>query len=139
MYTYVFGKYLYIPSTYKYLNAEHCVSGFCGKQHDANVQVSEVQQQSADLCSDEGDCSDPCPEDEDFFQSGQDAEVVEEAISKFMDGMEAQEHSGFKDLHRFLGRLPVPTAKERQGMMQVNFSCTSMLWNTGTNKPSTYR
>ena len=41
---------------------------------------------------------------------------MEEAISKFMDGMEAQKRSGLKDLHRFLGRLPVPTVKESQGM-----------------------
>ncbi len=41
---------------------------------------------------------DHCPEDEEFFKSGQDADVMEEAISKFMDGMEAQERSGFKDL-----------------------------------------
>ena len=41
---------------------------------------------------------------------------MEEATSKIMHGMEAQEHSGFKDLHRFLGRLPVPTAKQSQGM-----------------------
>ncbi len=42
---------------------------------------------------------------------------MEEVIGRFMDGMEAQEHSGFKDLHRFLGRLRLPTpGKEPQGM-----------------------
>jgi hypothetical protein len=31
---------------------------------------------------------------------------MEEAITMFLDGMERQERSGFKDLHRLLGRLP---------------------------------
>ena len=34
-----------------------------------------------------------------IFKSRPDDESMEEAISKFMDGMEAQECSGFKDLH----------------------------------------
>ena len=41
---------------------------------------------------------------------------MEEAICNLMDGMEAQERGGLKDLHRFVGRLPVPTAKEIEGM-----------------------
>jgi hypothetical protein len=36
---------------------------------------------------------------------------MEEATTKFLDGMEGQEHSGFKDLHRFLGSFPLPGAK----------------------------
>ncbi len=78
---------------------------------------SDVQQSSADPGSDEGDYGDPCPEDDELFNSGQDAEVMEEAISKFMDSMEAQEHGGFKEWHLVLGRLPVPTTKESQGIM----------------------
>ncbi len=72
-----------------------------------------------------------------------------------MDGIEAQERSGFKDLHGLLGRLPVPTVKasqaithkdaleggllpsmtkeSRNNLHHPNFSCTSMPWNTGTN------
>ncbi len=41
---------------------------------------------------------------------------MEEAIGLFMDGLEAQEHSGFNDLHSLLGRLPVPTVKADQAM-----------------------
>jgi hypothetical protein len=41
---------------------------------------------------------------------------MEEAITKFWDGMEGQESSGFKDLHRFLGSLPLPVAKGDCGM-----------------------
>ena len=68
---------------------------------------------SADPGSEEGDYNEPCSEDEEFFSSRQEAETMEEAICNFMDGiigMEAQERGGFKDLHRFIGRLPVPTA-----------------------------
>ncbi len=41
---------------------------------------------------------------------------MEEAISLFMDGMEAQERGGFNDLHGLVGRLPVPTVKAGQAM-----------------------
>jgi hypothetical protein len=41
---------------------------------------------------------------------------MEEAISRFMDGMEAQERGGFNDMHGLLGRLPVPTAKASQAI-----------------------
>jgi hypothetical protein len=41
---------------------------------------------------------------------------MEEAISLFTDGMEAQERCGFNDLHCLLGRLPVPTAKASQAL-----------------------
>jgi hypothetical protein len=41
---------------------------------------------------------------------------MEMAISLFMDGMEAQEHCGFKDLHCLLGHLPEPIVKASQAM-----------------------
>ncbi len=44
---------------------------------------------------DEGD-DNPCMEDEEFFQGRPDADDMEEAITKFLDGMEGQERSGFK-------------------------------------------
>ena len=76
---------------------------------DAYMQVPDAQQPPADL---DIDRDDPCPEDEECFDSP-DAATMEEAISWFMDGMEAQECCGLKDLHRFklLERLPVPTVK----------------------------
>ena len=79
---------------------------------DANMPVSDAQQPPADLDIDRGDS---CPEDAEFYDRP-DAATMEEAISRFMDGMEAQECSGFKDLHRLLGRLPVPTVKPSQPM-----------------------
>jgi hypothetical protein len=42
-------------------------------------------QLSADPGSDEGDYGDPWPEGDELLNSGQDAEVTEEAIRKFMD------------------------------------------------------
>ena len=45
------------------------------------------------------------------FQGRPDADDMEEAITKFLDEKKGQERSGFKDLHRFLGRLPLPVAK----------------------------
>ncbi len=41
---------------------------------------------------------------------------MEEAINRFMDGLEAQQHGGFNALHSLLGRLPVPTVKAGQAM-----------------------
>ena len=68
----------------------------------------------------EGDNDAPCPEDEEFIKSRPDAETMEEAINKFMDGTEDQEHGGFKDMHQFLERLPVPTAKTGQTMTHTD-------------------
>ncbi len=56
--------------------------------------------------------------DIEFFQGRPDADGMEEAITKFLDGMEGQERSGFKDLHRFLGRLPLSDAKGGGGISQ---------------------
>ena len=62
----------------------------------------------------EGDHA-PCPEDEEFFVRP-DAAGMEEAIGKFLDGLEGQERSGFEELHQFLAKLPVPTTKQCSSM-----------------------
>ncbi len=62
----------------------------------------------------EGDPS-PCPEDEEFFVRP-DAAGMEEAIDKFLNGLECQERRGFKETHRFLSTLLVPTPQESKGM-----------------------
>ncbi len=98
------------------MNSEPCFTGFRGVRRDANMLVPDIQQPPADPDIDSGD---PCPEDEECFESRPDAGAMEEAIGWFMDGMEAQERSGFKDLHRFLERLPVPTPC--QGLPAVSF------------------
>ena len=79
------------------------------------MQVPDAQQPPADQNNDRGDNRDPCPEDDEDFDRP-DAATREEAISWLVDGMEAQEHCGFNDLHCLLGRLPVPTAKASQAM-----------------------
>ena len=58
---------------------------------------------------------DPCPEDEGVFV-GPDSASMEEAICKFLDGLEGQERSGFKNVHSFLAKLPVPVTKKSRSM-----------------------
>ena len=78
-----------------------------------------VQQPPAEASLEQVDQDpDPCPEDEEFFQVP-DAESKEEAINKFLDGLEGQERGGFKDMHRFLDRLPVPVEKEIRSMLHA--------------------
>ncbi len=86
-----------------------CFTGFRGAQRDANKWVPDIEQPPIPLEMDESGNNDPCPEDEEFFDARPDAATMEEAISNFMDGIEAQERDGFKHLHQFFGRLPVPT------------------------------
>ncbi len=55
---------------------------------------------------------DTCQEDEEFFESRQDAETMDKAINKFMDGMEAQEHGGLEG-----GFLPSMNEEEQRRFM----------------------
>jgi hypothetical protein len=80
--------------------------------------VSDVEQPPIDPEMDESGNNDPCPEDEEFFHARPDAAAMEETIGNFMDGMDAQERDGFKHLHQFVGRLPVPTVNVSQAMSQ---------------------
>ena len=64
--------------------------------------------------SEEGDPN-PCPEDEEFF-SAPDAQGMEGAINKFMEGLEGQERSGFSQLNRLLSVLPVPVQQKTRSM-----------------------
>ena len=57
----------------------------------------------------------PCPEDEEFFVRPN-AGDMEEAIDKFLDGLDGQERSGFEEMHRFLATLPIPSAKSSRSM-----------------------
>ena len=51
-----------------------CISGFCRARRDATMCA---QQPSAGPGSEDGDHCDPCPEGEEFFKSGLDADVME--------------------------------------------------------------
>ena len=66
-------------------------TGFRGQQRDA-VQ-SEVAV-PAPVVNDVDEGS-PCPEDGEFFTARPDAAEMEEAIGKFVSGLERQEQSGF--------------------------------------------
>ncbi len=52
----------------------------------------------------------PCPEDGEFFDARPNAAETEEAIFKFISGLECQEQSCFDRLHTLLSKLHVPVA-----------------------------
>ena len=52
----------------------------------------------------------PCPEDDEFF-GVPDAESQEEAINRFMEGLEQQERRGFSQIDRLISSLPVPACQ----------------------------
>ncbi len=57
----------------------------------------------------------PCPEDKEVFVRP-DAEDMEKAIGKFLDGLEGQERGGFEETHSYLANPSVPATKESRGM-----------------------
>jgi hypothetical protein len=81
---------------------------------------------SSEQQHDERDPDPYSPEDEECFDA-LDAASMEEAVSKFVEGLESQERSGFDDIHRLLKGLPVPvttavrlmtTSQGRQSLIQ---------------------
>ena len=74
-----------------YIATQNCIAGFRGDHCDATLRDavellrplgSESDQEHEDMDPD------PCPEDGELFDSP-DAESIDEAISKFMEGMQA--------------------------------------------------
>ena len=57
----------------------------------------------------------PCPEDDEFF-GVPDAESQEEAINRFMEGLEQQERRGFSQIDILISSLPVPVLKKTRCM-----------------------
>jgi hypothetical protein len=101
----------------------NCIAGFRGAHRDATLKDavepprplgSEPDQQRHDDMD-----PDPCSEDEECFYSP-DAESMEEAVSKFMEGMEGQESSGFQNINRLIHSLPVPEQKANRCMMHAD-------------------
>ena len=90
------------------------VTGFRGKHRDAAMLEEPGPSVESENGHEDGDPS-PCPEDEEFFLRP-DAGAMDEAIGKFLDGLDGQERSGFQELHRFLETLPVPATKETSSM-----------------------
>jgi hypothetical protein len=137
-----------------YILSMNTNAGFRGLRRDEDMLAGgPVPTQPHVTEDDEGD-DNPCTVDEEVFQGRPDADDMEEAITKFLDGMEGQEHSGFKDLHIFLGCLHCPLRREimqcctlrlwraasfqrwmrrnRKDSHRQNYSCTDTHWNTGT-------
>jgi hypothetical protein len=65
---------------------------------------------SSEQQHDERDPDPGPPEDEECFDAP-DAASMEEAISKFVEGLGSQERSGFDDIHKLVKGLPVPVTK----------------------------
>ena len=89
-------------------------TGFRGSHRDAAMPPP-----SADHACMEDRDPHPCPEDEEFFEGRPDAADMEEAIGKFMEGMEKQERTGYAALHKLLEGLPVPVQKTAGSMTQA--------------------
>jgi hypothetical protein len=84
------------------------IQRFCGHHRDADAGLRDIPQPS--YGRDDEDGGTPCPEDDEYFEARPDAAETEEAISKFISGLESQEQAGFDRLHSLLSRLPVPVA-----------------------------
>ena len=85
----------------------------------------------------DGDGGIPCPEDADFIDARPDSAEMEEAIGKFVNGLEQQERSGYHELHSLLSRLPVPVAKSGKTMshaaaMECMFVTCTCMYNVYT-------
>ena len=62
----------------------------------------------------------PCPEDGDFFNARSDAAEKEEAISKFISGLESQEQSGESGI-RYPSMLVMLNRRQTQSKILVIF------------------
>ena len=65
----------------------HAIAGFHGSRSDEDIQAGGTVSTQPPVTDDEERDYNPCSEDEEFFQGGPDAEAMEEAITKFLDGM----------------------------------------------------
>jgi hypothetical protein len=96
---------MYIIQSCKY-------AGFRGFLRDEDMRAGVLVTTQPHITNDDEGDDNPCSEDEEFLQGRRGAEDMGEAIIKFLDGFEGQERSGFKDLNRFLGRLPCPDVEK---------------------------
>lgn len=101
--------YIYI----QYITLIAVVTGFRGAHRDAAMPPTSDDHASMEYVD-----SHPCPEDEEFFEWRPEAEYMEDAIGKFMEGMDKQELTGYAALHKLLEGLPVPVQKTAGRMTQ---------------------
>ena len=114
----VYTSYIYHGTSMVYPSTTHVegsTAGFHGAHLNAAAPVIPQPPAQSSLEQDEADIGCPEPEDEESFLSP-DTESKEEAINKFLGGMEDQERSGFQGIDLFLGRLPVPAGKQTRCM-----------------------
>ncbi len=90
---------------YLYIHVSYPDTGFRGGPCDAAMR--DVSQPPVEQEPERRDPS-PCPDDEEFLVRP-DAAHMGEAIGKFLDGLEGQEH-------RLIATLPVPAPKESREM-----------------------
>ena len=92
-------------------------AGFRGTHRDSMMPQPSTAPEPEGWDPEEEDHS-PCPQDlgDEEYSAGPDAAVMEGAISKFMEGLQVQERSGFPQIHRLLSRLPVPVQKKTRSM-----------------------
>ena len=83
------------------------------------AQMEEHPQGTPPSSDPDGGDPHPCPEDDVFF-GVPDAESQEEAINRFMEGLEQQECSGFSQIDRLISSLPVPVLKKTRCMSHVS-------------------
>ena len=88
-------------------------AGFRGTHRDSMMPQPSTAPEPEGWDPEEEDHS-PCPQDlgDEEYSAGPDAASMEGAISKFMEGLQVQERSGFPQIHRLLSRLPVPVQKK---------------------------
>ena len=109
MYKYILCTDWYIPIfTVIYSDILLC-AGFRGTHRDSMMPQPSTAPEPEGWDPEEEDHS-PCPQDlgDEEYSAGPDAASMEGAISKFMEGLQVQERSGFPQIHRLLSRLPVP-------------------------------
>jgi hypothetical protein len=86
-----------MPGFFAYIYTN--TAGFRGSHRYAALREVVQPTLNSEQQDDDRD-PDPCPsEDEEWFDAP-DAESMEEAINKFVDGVESQERCGFDDIHR---------------------------------------
>ena len=92
-------------------------AGFRGTHRDSMMPQPSTAPEPEGWDPEEEDHS-PCPQDlgDEEYSAGPDAASMEGAISKFMEGLQVQERSGFPQIHRLLSRLPVPVQKKTRCM-----------------------
>ena len=115
IYRYILCTDWYIPVYTSIYSDILLCAGFRGAHRDAMMPEPSTAPEPEGWDPEEEDHS-PCgPQDHghEEFSAGPDAASMEGAISKFMEGPEGQEHSGFSQIHRLLSCLPVPVQKRK--------------------------